>query len=153
MEPSVEYLEALMAAIKKHDIHEFNLESGKMKISLNRHHNDVIDIRNSPAPIEHHTAADFPSAHETITQSSPLLPIHSPLVGTYYHAQAPDAPPFVSPGQAVVAGSTLCIIEAMKTMNEIKAPQNGIIVDIMAQNGSLIEHGQLLFRIKPESTQ
>ena len=72
----------------------------------------------------------------------------SPFVGTFYRSPSPDAPPFVEVGSVVRAGQTLCIIEAMKLMNEIEAECAGTVVEVFAQNGKSVEFGQKLFRIK-----
>ena len=88
------------------------------------------------------------AAAETETAPADDLPagtqVKSPLVGTFYSAPSPDEPPFVLVGQEVKEGDTLCIIEAMKVMNEIKAPCSGKVVRIMAQPGDLVEYNQLL---------
>jgi acetyl-CoA carboxylase biotin carboxyl carrier protein len=72
-----------------------------------------------------------------------------PFVGTFYRAPSPDAPPFVEVGSNVREGQTLCIVEAMKLMNEIEADTTGVIVDILAENGKPVEFGQKLFKIRP----
>ena len=71
-------------------------------------------------------------------------------MGAYYAAPAPDADPFVRPGQKIAKGATLCIIEVMKVMNDIKSPFAGVVVDIAAENGAMVEQGQALMWIKPE---
>ena len=78
-----------------------------------------------------------------------LVPVKSPMVGTFYRTPAPDAKPFVEAGSNVEAGAVLCIIEAMKLMNEIKSDVSGKIVEILAENGSSVEYGQVLFMIEP----
>lgn len=77
--------------------------------------------------------------------------IKSPMVGTFYRAPAPEAPPFVEEGQLVKAGQTLCIIEAMKLLNEIEADVSGKVVKILVGNGQPVEYGEPLFIIAPES--
>ena len=100
----------------------------------------------SPAPAAQ-SAAPAASA-ETETAPADDIPagtqVKSPLVGTFYSSPSPDEPPFVLAGQEVKEGDTLCIIEAMKVMNEIKAPCSGKVVRIMAQPGDLVEYNQLL---------
>ena len=76
------------------------------------------------------------------------IDVTSPFVGTFYRAPSPDTPSFVEVGAVVRAGQTLCIIEAMKLMNEIEAELAGTIVEIYAQNGKAVEFGQKLFRMK-----
>ena len=80
--------------------------------------------------------------------ASGAVDVTSPFVGTFYRAASPDAPSFVEVGSVVRAGQTLCIIEAMKLMNEIEAEHSGTVVEIFAQNGKAVEFGQKLFRIK-----
>ena len=77
--------------------------------------------------------------------------VKSPLIGVFYEAASPDAAPFVRPGDAVKKGDVLCIVEAMKMMNEICAETNGIIIDVCAENGALVEYGQLLFKIAEDN--
>ncbi|SHK09825.1 acetyl-CoA carboxylase biotin carboxyl carrier protein [Anaerobranca californiensis DSM 14826] len=78
-----------------------------------------------------------------------LVKITSPMVGTFYKAPSPDSPPFVQEGDTVKKGDTLCIIEAMKLMNEIESTENGRIVKVLVENGELVEYGQTLFLIEP----
>ncbi len=75
--------------------------------------------------------------------------IKSPIVGTFYRAPAPDAPPFVEKGSKIEAGQVVCIIEAMKLMNEIKSEVNGTVSDILVENGDPVEFGTVLFLIEP----
>ena len=76
-----------------------------------------------------------------------LLDIKSPMVGTFYLAPAPDAPPYVDVGSRIKKGDTLCIIEAMKLMNELESEVNGTVVEVLVDNGEPVEYGQLLFRV------
>ncbi|MGB9690817.1 MAG: acetyl-CoA carboxylase biotin carboxyl carrier protein [Candidatus Sumerlaeaceae bacterium] len=87
---------------------------------------------------------------ESETLPSNVKTINSPMVGTFYRAPAPDAPPFVDVGDRVKEDTTLCIIEAMKLMNEIKAEMRGKVVKILVENGMPVEYGQPLFLIEPE---
>ncbi|MDR2670479.1 MAG: acetyl-CoA carboxylase biotin carboxyl carrier protein [Oscillospiraceae bacterium] len=97
-----------------------------------------------PAPAVRTRAPEAASG----ASASKLAEIRAPIVGTFYAAPAPDAPPFVTVGQAVSKGDTLCIIEAMKMMNEIEAERDGVIARVLAQNGSLVEFGQPLFEME-----
>jgi oxaloacetate decarboxylase alpha subunit len=80
-----------------------------------------------------------------------LVEVVAPMVGTFYHAAAPDAPSFVEVGSKIEKGQTLCIIEAMKLMNEIEAEGPGEIVEILVENAQPVEYGQVLFLIEPEN--
>jgi acetyl-CoA carboxylase biotin carboxyl carrier protein len=93
-------------------------------------------------------AASAPVAQD---ESSDTL-VRSPMVGTFYVGPSPDEDPFVKPGQEVLTGQTLAIVEAMKMMNEIKAPAPGIVTEVLAANGSQVEYDQPLFRISTEAS-
>ncbi|MEJ2482471.1 MAG: acetyl-CoA carboxylase biotin carboxyl carrier protein [Gemmatimonadota bacterium] len=82
--------------------------------------------------------------------ASTLLEITSPMVGTFYRAPAPDAPPYVETGDRVANGQTVCILEAMKLMNELESEVAGTVREICVQNGDPVEYGQVLFRIEPD---
>ena len=100
----------------------------------------------SPAPSP---SVNPPSAvPASRAQSGDFLDVTSPFVGSFYSSPSPDAPPFVEIGSVVRPGQTLCIVEAMKLMNEIEAECAGTVVEAFAQNGKSVEYGQKLFRIK-----
>ena len=94
----------------------------------------------APAPSAKHAAAD---------DSSRRVIIKSPMVGTFYRAPSPDAPPFVEAGQDIDVGQVVCIIEAMKLMNEIKSEVSGRVVEVLIENGDAVEFGQPLFALEP----
>jgi acetyl-CoA carboxylase biotin carboxyl carrier protein len=93
--------------------------------------------------------APIPATPEPPDEEAGLVPIKSPMVGTFYMAPAPDADPFVSEGDTVEPDSVVCIVEAMKVMNEIKAETSGRIARIVCENGQAVEFGQTLFLIEP----
>ncbi|MDB4949478.1 MAG: biotin carboxyl carrier protein of acetyl-CoA carboxylase, partial [Gemmatimonadetes bacterium] len=78
-----------------------------------------------------------------------LIEVKSPMVGTFYRQPAPEAPPYVEPGSRVVRGQTLCILEAMKLMNELPSDVAGTVREVCVENGEPVEYGQVLFRIEP----
>lgn len=90
-----------------------------------------------------------PSLAAAEEEASSLHQVESPIVGTFYRAPNPDADAFVEKGSQVTAGQTLCLVEAMKLMNEIEADIDGEIVDILVANGQPVEYGETLFRIRP----
>ena len=90
-----------------------------------------------------------PEAAAAARESAATLEVKSPMVGTYYHAAEPGGKPFVTPGQRVTKGQTLCIIEAMKIMNEIESEFTGVVKEVLAQDAHPVEYGQVLFRIDP----
>ena len=97
----------------------------------------------APAPVATTTPA-APAPQENTAEKT----IDAPMVGVFYLAPSPDAEPFVKVGQSVKKGDTVCIIEAMKLMNEIQAEEDGVITEVLAKNGEIIEFGQPLFAIK-----
>ena len=104
-----------------------------------------------PAPAALHQPAGEPAPQAAQPQAQPAAAgkaVTSPMVGVFYAAPAPDQPPFVSMGDRVKKGQVLCIIEAMKLMNEITAEQDGTVREICAQNGELVEYGQPLFIVE-----
>ncbi|WP_342556384.1 acetyl-CoA carboxylase biotin carboxyl carrier protein [Paenibacillus sp. FSL R7-0652] len=102
------------------------------------------------APQVQPTAAVVSEAAPQADTTSHLHKIVSPMVGTFYRASSPEAGPFVSVGDKVVEKTTVCIIEAMKLMNELDADIKGEIVEVLVENGQLVEYGQPLFLVKPE---
>jgi acetyl-CoA carboxylase biotin carboxyl carrier protein len=89
-------------------------------------------------------------AAEAVPQGEKPAEIKSPLVGTFYAQPSPDSEPFVELGSRVEPDTVVCIIEAMKVMNEIKAEMSGVIVDVVTANGSAVEYGQVLFKVRPD---
>jgi len=104
----------------------------------------------SPAPAA--AAAAAPAAPAPAAKPSPdskTFTVNSPFVGTFYRSASPENPPFVDIGTMVKKGQVLCIVEAMKLMNEIEADQPGRLVDVLVQNGTPVEYGEALFRFEP----
>ena len=93
--------------------------------------------------------APRPAERTPLAPARELLEVTSPMVGTFYYAPAPDAPPYVQPGQRVAPGDTLCIIEAMKLMNELLCEVSGTVTEVCVQNAQPVEYGQVLFRVDP----
>jgi acetyl-CoA carboxylase biotin carboxyl carrier protein len=101
----------------------------------------------APAPAP--TSAPPASAPEAAAPASNLVDIKSPMVGTFYRAPAPDAPAYVEPGTVVSRGQTLCILEAMKLMNELESEVDGVIREVLVEDADPVEYGQVLFRVEP----
>ena len=151
-------LRELIEFLKEQDIAEFELERGDVKVRIKR---GVVAA--PPAPVQTlPVAAALPSlsnptqAAETAGASKQpagadggLHIVKSPIVGTFYDSPSPGSPPFVKPGDTVDTGQVLCIIEAMKLMNEIEADLGGEIVKRLVNNGQPVEYGQPLFSIRP----
>lgn len=145
----------LMDALKTRGLGEVELEMDDVKIKIkSAPPAPVVPVAAAPvaaapaaasAPAAAGEAAPAAGAAEELPAGTP---VKSPLVGTFYSSPAPDAPPFVLVGQKVKEGDTLFIIEAMKTMNEIKAPCNGTVVRILAQPGDMVEYNQTVVIIE-----
>lgn len=146
---NVKELKEFLALMDEHELVEMELERDGMKIRLRKAgaEGTVIE-RVAAAPVAAApVAAAAPAAPVPVKPSG--TEIKSPMVGTFYRAPAPEAPPFVEVGQQVTVGQTLCIIEAMKLMNEFKSEVKGKIVKIVANNAQPIEFGQPLFIVEP----
>ncbi len=116
-------------------------------------------LASAPAP------AAAPAAAATVESAAPavaaeapapktnLVDVASPMVGTFYRAPAPEAPPYVEVGSPVSKGQTLCILEAMKLMNELESEVDGIVREVLVENGDPVEYGQVLFRIEPNGSK
>ncbi|TYL14665.1 acetyl-CoA carboxylase biotin carboxyl carrier protein [Neomoorella thermoacetica] len=141
----------LIKALEETGITELNLESEGVKVMIRRGSGQ--GAAEIPAP-EIKTAAEVLAtdggAQETPVPAGDIIEVRAPMVGTFYRAPSPDAPPFVEVGTRVKAGQTLCIIEAMKLMNELTAETGGQVVAILAENGQPVEYGQVLFQIKKD---
>jgi oxaloacetate decarboxylase alpha subunit len=141
-----ERLREVVRIVQESGVGEITIDEGGMRVS----------VRRTPDPIEPVLAAAGAAADETEPELPPqqeagdgLVRIESPMVGTFYRAPQPGAPPFVEEGDAVAAGQTLCILEAMKLMNEVKADQEGVVRAIHVGNAEPVEYGQLLFELEP----
>ncbi|MEI6715931.1 MAG: acetyl-CoA carboxylase biotin carboxyl carrier protein [Verrucomicrobiota bacterium] len=147
-------IKELIALIRKNDLSEFSLEQEGFKITLKRgaEYTPVISTAHSlpaaPVALPAAVGAPAPAAAPAAAAAQDGKDIPSPMVGTFYAAASPESSPFVAIGQQVTADTTICIIEAMKVMNEIKAETSGTIVEILAENGKPVQYGQALFRIR-----
>ena len=163
-------IKLVIELMTKNGLSEFELEKGDFKLRVKRgpngewsstatpaaapqvvhHHGPVGGFAPAPAaapvaaPILAPAAASAPAAG-----ASGLSQIVSPMVGTFYLSPSPDSPAYVSVGQEVQEDTVVCIIEAMKVMNEIKAETRGVIVEVLAQNGKPVEFGKPLFAVRP----
>ncbi len=144
----------LMDALKARGLGEVELEVDDIKIKIkSAPPAPVVPVAAAPAAVPAAASATTAAAVEdapvaSVEELPAGTPVKSPLVGTFYSSPAPDAPPFVLVGQKVKEGDTLFIIEAMKTMNEIKAPCDGTVVRILAQPGDMVEYNQTVVIIE-----
>lgn len=107
----------------------------------------------APAAVAAGSAPAAPATVEAPAEKSNLVDVKSPMVGTFYRAPAPDAPPYVESGTVVAKGQTLCILEAMKLMNELDCEVDGIVREILVEDTEPVEYGQVLFRIEPSGSK
>jgi acetyl-CoA carboxylase biotin carboxyl carrier protein len=132
----------------RHNLAELEVESAGTRIRVVREHAPAAPGPRGEAALA--IAAPLPQPAADALELAPhLLPVEAPMVGTFYHAPKPDAPPFVKEGDAVKEGQVLCIIEAMKLMNEIEAKVAGRVVKVLVENGQPVEFGQPLFLMEP----
>ena len=159
-----EDLNRLIEKISSSDIQEFSLEGEDFKLEIKRNLFDQTQLTNnlvSSNSIDRKSIANQNSINENVAlindpgepQIAPpgrsdLTEITSPMVGTFYRAAAPGEEPFVEVGNNVKVGQTICILEAMKLMNEIESELNAEIVEILVENGTPVEFGQVLMRVK-----
>jgi acetyl-CoA carboxylase biotin carboxyl carrier protein len=168
-------LKELFSMMQSHSIAEFNLEQGGMKVSVTTVAAIVPPASNTTyvtpagsqpmgfypppqpsavaptlAPAAAPQTATKPAVEEGINEHPNAVPINSPMVGTFYRASSPEAPPFVSIGDSIKPGQVICIVEAMKLMNELKSEVAGKVVKIVATNGNPVQYGQPLFLVEPE---
>ncbi len=142
-------LQQLVALMSANDLNTIDVRDGVQRIILKRGQAPVmIAAASAPAPAASSPAARTVAAKDADDEAN-LKPIKSPMVGTFYSAPSPDAKPFVSVGGAVDDDTDVCIIEAMKVFNNIKAECRGTIVKILVTNGQPVEFGQTLFLVKP----
>jgi acetyl-CoA carboxylase biotin carboxyl carrier protein len=148
----IKEIKAIIDLMKKHDLSVFEIEKEGFRLKLQRGgsapQGTAVAPGTSAGPTKAaSTGAEPPPAAKTI-ESVPLKEIVSPMVGTFYRAASPDAPSFVEVGKAVTEDTVVCIIEAMKVMNEIKSETSGVIAEVLAENGKPVQFGQALFRVR-----
>jgi len=156
MSLDLEQLRALFDLLSEKDIAEFEHEAEGVRVRISRVRGGATTsllVPPFPSPVAHSIMPPATGASEAPTATAKVIDedtvdVTSPFVGSFFRAPSPEAPPFVEVGSVVRTGQTLCIIEAMKLMNEIEAECAGTVVEIFAQNGKSIEYGQKLFRIK-----
>ncbi|WP_072620054.1 acetyl-CoA carboxylase biotin carboxyl carrier protein [Spirulina major] len=151
----------LLAAIAPTDITELSLKSEAFELTVKKGHGAVMPLTSAPAapavapvpvaatPPAAPAAAPVADTAPAPTSDPKWVDITSPMVGTFYRAPAPDEAPFVNMGDRVTTGQTVCIIEAMKLMNEIDVEISGQIMEILVENGEPVEFGQPLMRVNP----
>lgn len=139
----IDQLADLIKLLDESDIGEVVFEEGDTKVTLRKHGGPVVESKTA-APATQPVVESAPSSAPEGT-----VEVKSPMVGTFYRASSPDAPPYVEQGDTIEVGQTLCMLEAMKLFNEINAEISGKVVNIMVENAQPVEYGQTLFWIEP----
>lgn len=139
----IDDLRELISLLKDSDVAELQIEKDGTKIRIRR------QIYLSSIDMQPKVTTSVEKTKETEEESQRLITVTSPIVGTFYRSASPDAPPFVDTGTSIKKGQVLCIIEAMKLMNEIESEIDGIVVRALVENGHPVEYGEPLFLIEP----
>ncbi len=144
----------LIDLMKENDLVEIELSDGDHKIHLKRPQPMMMQVpmpsgQPAAAPAPPPAAGQKPQAEMAFPEESGLTEIRSPIVGTFYAASNPEADPYVKPGDKVTPETVVCIVEAMKVMNEIKAETAGTVVEVLVKDGQSVEYGQTLFKVRP----
>lgn len=153
----LEEIKQIIALMKRNELTEFELEreGGKIRIKRGPNGGSQSDTAVIPMPVQAAPMMVAPApAAAPVAAPAPAAPaadtveIKSPMVGTFYRAPSPEAAPFIEVGAAVNEETVVCIIEAMKVMNEIKAEVKGVITEVLVENAKAVEFGQPLFRVR-----
>jgi len=137
-----ERIREVVRIVQETGVGEVTIEEEGMRVSVKR--TQEVELQPAAAP-----AAPTPGASTEAAPSNGLVPVEAPMIGVFYRAPEPGAAPFVEVGEAVAPGQTLCLLEAMKLFNELKAETTGVVRAIHAENGEPVEFGQLLFELEP----
>ncbi len=151
----INQIEKLAQIIESNNIREFEVEEKGFKLRIKRGGDDMPVVA-APAPVAIPAAPAPVAAAPAAAAAEPAAPVEeagieiikSPMVGTFYSAPSPESDAFVSVGTQVTADTIVCIVEAMKVMNEIQAELSGTVTEVLVENGAAIEYGQPLFKVK-----
>jgi acetyl-CoA carboxylase biotin carboxyl carrier protein len=142
-------LRALLRLLEKRDVSEFEFEDEHVRIRLCRGARRAApEVTAAAAGAPNAEPVQAPEGAAEAAEDERVVYVTSPFVGTFYRSPSPDAPSFVEVGSVIREGQTLCIVEAMKLMNEIEADCAGVIVEILGENGKPVEFGQRLFKVR-----
>lgn len=151
---NIKEIKELLELMAEHNVGEIEIEKDNAKIKLRKMANGGIVVQSAPQMAPMQTVLHAPAqAGGPVVPAQPVAEegvtiVRSPMVGTFYASPAPDQPAYVSVGKVVKDGDVLCIIEAMKLMNEIKSELGGTVVEILVQNGQTVEYDQPILKIK-----
>jgi acetyl-CoA carboxylase biotin carboxyl carrier protein len=141
-------VEQVVELAVRHNLAELEVDAAGIRIRIVREHAPAA-LASRPDREPAMVAAQQSATSDAAESTAHLVPVEAPMVGTFYRAPKPEAPPFVAEGDVVKEGQVLCIVEAMKLMNEIEAKVGGRIVKVVAENGQPVEFGQPLFLMEP----
>jgi acetyl-CoA carboxylase biotin carboxyl carrier protein len=144
MKINLEELKSLISTLEEGGIREFEYEDEENRLRLS--FGAAAPAVQAPAPPAV-TLGSVEQAPQSAAEDANAVYITSPFVGTFYRAASPEAGPFTEVGKTISAGQTLCIVEAMKLMNEIESEINGTVLEILVENGTSVEFGQKLFKV------
>jgi len=143
----LDYLKKIIKVFEESEINELEVEDKVGRVKLSKCKTGEV-ITQMPLPMTAHSPSAAPAPQAPAIAEAPSgFTIDSPMVGTFYEAPAPDADSFVKVGDRVTPDTVVCIVEAMKIMNEIKAETNGVVKEILVENGQPVEFGQAMFVI------
>ncbi len=149
---NIKEMKEMIQLMNENNLTEIELEKDGLKVRLKKgsggSSDQVIYHETRPSNLAPRAQEVALEAAKPVVAPSKAILVKSPMVGTYYSAPAPDAPPFLQPGSQVEVGQVICIIEAMKLMNEIKSEVRGKVVELLVNNGDPVEFGQPLFRVE-----
>lgn len=150
-----EFVEKLIRSMDASSIHSIEIERDGTRIHLSKMASGgsavpVVPVAAAPAAVP---VAPPPAPAPEVPAPAPVgagwVEVTSPMVGTFYRSPSPELPAFIDVGGRIALGDTLCIIEAMKLMNELEAEVEGVVREVLVQNGEPVEYGQILFRVEP----
>ncbi len=148
-------IKKLIKVVENSEVTEFSVQEGDLKIKISKNGGNTVQqitvpqqMAATPQPVAEAPKSEAAPKAEETSQDENLYEVKSPIVGTFYRAPAPDADPYVQVGDKVGQGTVLCIVEAMKLMNEIESDVSGTIVKILVENATPVEYNQPLFLIK-----
>ncbi|MGD0651519.1 MAG: acetyl-CoA carboxylase biotin carboxyl carrier protein [Verrucomicrobiia bacterium] len=146
----LEQIKAIIAMMKENDLSEFSMEEDGLKIRIKRGPEGFQQTVSVPPPaaVPATPAEAAPAQAAAAASDAEIKYITSPMVGTFYRGPSPEAPPYVEVGKQVDEEAVVCIIEAMKVMNEIKAEIRGVITVVLVENAKPVEFGQKLFEVR-----
>ncbi len=148
---NIKQIRELAQILSENELSALEFTEGETRIRMERGAGQPTAVQAAESAVKSEAPAAVKSAVEAERDAgvdfNNLTEVKSPLVGVFYSAPSPEAEPFVKVGSAVKKGDVLCIVEAMKLMNEIAAEQDGTVVDICAHNGDIVEFGQTLFKL------